>query len=85
MAQEFGSRLATPHDALQMALEAEQRARDFYEQVFAATADPDVKLLAAAFAQEEAQHAEWIERALATAPDPHVDWQRIFAGPSGAG
>jgi len=83
IAPEFASRLATPHDALRMALEAEQRARDFYEQVFTTATDPDVKLLAAAFAQEEAQHAEWIERALATAPDPHLDWERFLAGPPG--
>ncbi len=83
VAQEFGSRLSTPHDALKLGLESEQRARDFYEQVFATAADPDVKLLAAALAQEEAQHVEWLERALATAPDPHRDWERFFAGPSG--
>jgi rubrerythrin len=76
---ELGSRVATPHDALKVALEAEQRAREYYEQVFAAATDPDVKLLAAALAQEEAQHAEWLERALATAPDPHIDWERFFA------
>ncbi len=85
VAPEFASRLATPHDALWVVLEAEQRSRDFYEQVFATAADPDVKLVAAAFAQEEAQHVEWIERALATAPDPHLDWERFFPGPSDAG
>jgi rubrerythrin len=58
-------------------LEAEQRARDFYEQVFATATDLDVKLLAAALAQEEAQHVEWLERALATAPGPHIDWERF--------
>jgi rubrerythrin len=76
---ELGSRVATPHDALKMALEAEQRARGYYEQVFATAADPDVKLLAAALAQEEAQHVEWLERALATTPDPRIDWDRFFA------
>jgi rubrerythrin len=76
---ELGSRLATPHDALKVALEAEQRARAFYEQVFAAATDPGVKLLAAALAQEEGQHVELLERALATAPDPHIDWARFFA------
>ena len=78
MAQEFASRLLTPHDALKLALEAEQRSRDFFEQVFATATDPDVKLLAAALAQEEAQHVEWIERALATAQDPRGDWGRLF-------
>jgi len=81
VAQEFASRLRTPHDALKLALEAEQRSRDFFEQVFATATDPDVKLLAAGLAQEEAQHVEWIERALATVPDPHIDWERLFGGP----
>jgi rubrerythrin len=78
VAPELGARLATTHDALKVALEAEQRARAFYEQVFAAATDPDVKLLAAALAQEEDQHAELLERALATT-DAHIDWERFFA------
>jgi rubrerythrin len=85
VAREPVFRLITPHAALKIALEAEQRARGFFEQVFAAAADPDVKLLAAAFAQEEAQHVEWLERALATAPDQRIDWERFFAGSSGEG
>lgn len=63
----------TPQDALKIALEAEQRARDFFEHVFATATDPDLKLLAAALAQEEAQHVEWLERALATGPGAGID------------
>jgi rubrerythrin len=85
VARELASRFATPHDALKVGLEAEQRARDFYEQVFATATDLDVKLLAAALAQEEAQHVEWLERALATTPDPRIDWEHFVAGPSGEG
>jgi rubrerythrin len=80
VAQALGSRLGSPHDALAVALEAEQRARAFYEQVFAAAGDPDVKLLAAALAQEEARHVEWLESALAAASDPHGDWGRLIGG-----
>jgi len=80
VAHEFVFRLITPAAALKIALEAEQRARDFFEQVFAAAADPDLKLLAAAMAQEEAQHIEWLERALATEPDPGA-WERLFSRP----
>jgi hypothetical protein len=72
-------RLMTPHDALKVALEAEQRARAYFEQVFANATDPDVKMLAAAMIQEEQQHIEWVERALATDPDPHLDWDKLFA------
>ncbi len=70
VAHELVSGRTTPRDALKIALEAEQRSRDFFEQVFATATDPGVKLLAAALAQEEAQHVEWLERALATTPDP---------------
>ena len=83
VAQELALRLGTPHDALKIALEAEQRARDFFEQVFATATDPDVKLLAAAMAQEEAQHIEWIEHALATEPDPNGGSQRFLSPPPG--
>ena len=79
VAHEFVFRLMTPHDALKIALEAEQRARGYFEQVFANATDPDVKMLAAAMIQEEQQHIEWVERALATDPDPHLDWDELFA------
>jgi rubrerythrin len=82
VAEALGARLDTPHDALAVALEAEQRARAFYEQVFAGAGDPDVKLLAAALAQEEARHVEWLEGALAAASDPHIDWERLIGGAS---
>jgi rubrerythrin len=79
VAHEFVFRLMTPHDALKVALEAEQRARAYFEQVFADATDPDVKMLAASMIQEEQQHIEWVERALATDPDPHIDWDKLFA------
>lgn len=79
VAHEFVFRLMTPHDALKVALEAEQRARAYFEEVFASATDPDVKMLAAAMIQEEQQHIDWVERALATDPDPHLDWDRLFA------
>lgn len=79
IAHEFVFRLMTPHDALKVALEAEQRARGYFEQVFANATDPNVKMLAAAMIQEEQQHIEWVERALATDPDPHLDWDKLFA------
>jgi rubrerythrin len=79
VAHEFVFRLMTPHDALKVALEAEQRARAYFEQVFADATDPDVKMLAASMIQEEQQHIEWVERALAMDPDPHIDWDKLFA------
>jgi rubrerythrin len=79
IAHEFVFRLMTPHDALKVALEAEQRARAYFEEVFAAATAPDVKMLAASMIQEEQQHIEWVERALAMDPDPHIDWDKLFA------
>jgi hypothetical protein len=40
--------------------------------------------------QEEQQHIDWVERALAAAPDPNIDWDALFAHrrvvlPPGAG
>jgi len=72
-----------PEDALKIALEAEQRAHDFFEQAFAASTDPDVKLLAAAMAQEEARHVEWLELALATASEAGGGWAGFLAAQSG--
>jgi rubrerythrin len=79
VAHEFIFRLMTPHDALRVALEAERRARDWFEQIFMTSSDPDVKALAATMLQEEAQHMAWVERALAADPDPNPDWAQIFA------
>ena len=79
VAHEFVFRLMTPHDGLKVALEAERRARAYFEEVFANATDPDVKMLAAAMIQEEQQHIDWVERALATDPDPHLDWDGLFA------
>lgn len=79
VAHEFVFRLMTPHDALKVALEAEQRARAYFEQVFADATDPDVKMLAASMIQEEQQHIDWVDRALAMDPDPHIDWDKLFA------
>jgi rubrerythrin len=79
VAHEFIFRLMTPHDALRIALEAEHRARDWFEQIFAASSDPDVKMLAASMLQEENRHIAWVERALAADPDPNPDWSQIFA------
>ena len=79
VAHEFVFRLMTPHDALKVALEDERRAHADFEEVFAAATDPGLKTLAASMIQEEQQHIHWVERALATDPDPNIDWDRLFA------
>lgn len=58
----------TPHDALEIALRAEQRAKAFFEQVEADSVDPDVRGLAREMAGEERALIRVIEDALPGAP-----------------
>lgn len=71
--------LMTPHDALEIALGAELRAQAFFEQVLEHTADPRLRELASGMGREERSHAAWVREALARTPDPHVDWEQVFA------
>ncbi len=54
------------HEALDLALECERRAGNFYASIAEATSDPQVKELANTFAEEERLHQElvqkWIDR-----------------------
>jgi rubrerythrin len=61
--------------ALEIALEAETGARDFYAEVLARTTDPEVKALAGEFVAEEGEHVQWMLRWIAEdkANLPH-DW-----------
>lgn len=58
----------TPHDALKIALRAEQRAKEFFEHIASETDDPGVKRLAGEMTGEEGLHIRFIEEALAKAP-----------------
>ncbi|MCG6951317.1 MAG: ferritin family protein [Betaproteobacteria bacterium] len=77
-AHDFVFRLMTPHDALEIALEAERRARRFFDEVYESAADAALRDLALDMAREEDDHVAWVERALATHPDPHVDWEKVL-------
>jgi rubrerythrin len=77
-AHEFVFRLMTPHDALEIALAAEQRARRFFDEVYESATDASLRELALDMAREEDDHVAWVERALATNPDPHVDWEKVL-------
>lgn len=66
--------LMTPHHALSLALAAELRAKDFFSQVASVATDEAVKNLAIEFADDEAQHAEWMRDWLASYPPPAHDW-----------
>jgi len=71
-------RLMTPHDALEIALTAEQRARQFFDQVYENSDNEQLRELALDMAREEDDHVAWVERALAANPDPHVDWEKVL-------
>jgi rubrerythrin len=66
--------MMTAHHALKLALAAETSAFRFYDGVRAATADPEVRALAAEFAEEERDHARELEQWLEHHPPPDDDW-----------
>ena len=77
-AHDWVFRLLTPHDALRIALAGEQRARDFFQRVADGTTNPELQALAQDMANEEIEHAERLERALAHVPDPNIDWEKVL-------
>ena len=54
------SYLTTPRQALQLALEAERRAQQFFDHLRATTQDRGVARLAAEFAEEEREHVDLV-------------------------
>ena len=66
--------LMTSYHALLVARKAEERARDFYAAVSRSSSNPEVKKMAAEFADEEAQHVslilDWIDKH----PEPEEGW-----------
>lgn len=62
-------RRMTPRQALAIALQAEKRARAFFEHVVRSAADPALRALAQEMAAEEAGHIALIDVALARAGD----------------
>jgi rubrerythrin len=66
----------TQRSALAAALDAEKRARAFFEHAARITPDADTRALAREMAAEEAEHVALIERMLSRAPHP-VDWRSV--------
>ena len=62
--------LMTPHDALQMALAAEQRALEFFRELLGNAVDADVRHLAAELVEEETGHVALCHRLLLRYPPP---------------
>jgi len=70
--------LLTPHSALQIALQAEERAAAFFEAARKQAADPALAAMAAEMAAEEGVHVAWVKSAIRRTPNPVVDWNAIF-------
>lgn len=65
----------TERRALEIALQAEKRARAFFEQVARVAGDPGVRALAQEMAAEEAEHELLIRRMLMHVPSTQADWR----------
>jgi len=61
--------LMTPAQAMQLALDNEKRAYEFFADVVDDSTDEHVRELAAEFAVEEEQHVAWVEEWLAEETD----------------
>ena len=71
-------RLITPHQALEIALEAERRARQFFVEVKETAGDPALRALAQEMAAEEEGHIAMVQLAMERTPQGSVDWGRVF-------
>lgn len=78
-ARELLFRLLTPHQALRIALGAEQRAEAFFEHVLMTADDPALRALAREMAADESDHALMLERLLERTPESIVDWAAVYA------
>jgi len=73
--------LMTPVQALEVALENERRAAEFYDRVARTSEDQAVRKLAEEFAAEERQHIGYVEDALAKQDDPTIGWDEDLDDP----
>jgi rubrerythrin len=78
-------RVASPRQLLEIALKAEQNARHFFEWVAATTTDGEVHALAEEMAREEAEHVQWVTRALEHVRADGIDWDGLLAAGGGPG
>jgi rubrerythrin len=78
VARELVFRLLTPRAALEIALNAERRAQQFFAEVKVSADDPALRALAQEMALEEQGHITMVEQAIAHTPDVRVDWSTVF-------
>jgi len=77
-AEELVFRLVTPHQALAIALRAEQRAYAFFERFSWSADDPALRALAREMAAEERQHIDLVALLLDNSPEPALHKTVIF-------
>jgi len=80
-ARAFIFRMMTPRLALEIALRAEQRAKQFFERVCAESRDARVQELAAEFARDEESHIDWVTDALAQLPGSFRPYDQALGDP----
>jgi len=56
-----GDALFSVADAIDFALKGERRGHVFYQKVYETTADPEIKVMAKEFAEEEGEHVAQLE------------------------
>lgn len=66
--------LMRPWHALAFALENERKGMAYYATAAQSGDDAEIRALAAAFADEEAEHVATLERWLARTPEPEFGW-----------
>jgi rubrerythrin len=66
--------LMTPHHALELALQGECYAAEFFADAAANASDATVRQMAEELAQEEREHVALVEKWLARYPKPVRDW-----------
>ncbi len=66
--------LMTPHQALRLALAAEQRAHAFFAELARSAADSRIREMARVFAEEEREHVALVESWLREYPEPEPGW-----------
>jgi rubrerythrin len=70
----------SPHQALEVALLAENRAAAFFETVILTSNDGMLRALACELAADEGDHIAMLEKLLATTPSPLIEWASIYEG-----
>lgn len=74
--------LMSPHQALQIARQNEERAAAWFEAVAQSAESPEIKALAAEMAKEEREHAGWIGEWLKKFPPPEKGWDEDYDPPA---